>query len=110
MTACAAAPETTASKATAATTCSISADDGRNVILGFDPDRDVIRLVDDTPFTITFNDRTGDSVLRYGETTVVLRDVDLPANAITVHPLAAIALTGIDANDFASPSDSGLFV
>ncbi len=59
------------------------ADDGRDVIIGFDTRRDSILLEDeDTPFIISFNSGTGDSVLRYGETTVVVRDTELRSSSI----------------------------
>lgn len=87
----------------------VDRDDGRDLILNFNPLVDRIRLADDTPFTITFNSGNGNSVLRYGDTTVVVRDAVLTSDAIEVAPLAVVALTGIDATDFAgvSVADAG---
>ena len=59
------------------------ADDGFDVIDGFNVRRDSILLEDDdTPFMISFNSASGHSMLRYGETVVVLRDVELRSSAI----------------------------
>ena len=58
-------------------------DDGQDLIIGFDIGQDRILLEDeDTPFVIDFNSTTGDSILRYGETTVLVRDVELRASDI----------------------------
>ncbi len=58
-------------------------DDGHDVIIGFDNRRDSILLEDeDISFMISFDSATGDSLLQYGETTVVVRDVELRSSAI----------------------------
>lgn len=59
-------------------------DDGRDVILDFTSGQDVIHLADDAPFTIAYNAGTGHSVLRYGDTRVIVRDVELRARDVGI--------------------------
>ncbi|MEM9223666.1 MAG: Ig-like domain-containing protein [Pseudomonadota bacterium] len=68
-------------------------DDGRDIITDFESGTDTIQLTDDTPFTIAFNANTGNSVLRYGDTIVVVRGVDLQDSSVEY------ALTATTAGD-----------
>lgn len=80
--------------------------DGQDVISDFEVGIDVIRLADNSDNTLTFNARSGHTVLDYGDTSVLVRNTELTDADITVQPLSIVALTGVDAEDNAGISVS----